>query len=165
MIPGIVHTMQVFMVVAGCNCAADKVAPAPGWGNAQAVVAREQGRPAIAEGGTVTIDRAACRFLIKHQPRADVTYQPGVDISGRAVAPADLEDRVDLQLPETLTIDITPELTKWLPNTNPPYDRLSNSKINIGTIALSGDSITMNGQPLSPGAQENLAILCLQQTR
>ena len=94
-----------------------------------------------------------------------MTYQPGVDLTGRAVAPADLEENVHMPMPDSLTIDITPDLTKWLPNNNPPYDRLTNSKINIGTVTLSGDTVTMNGQPLSPAAQENLAVLCLQKTR
>lgn len=164
MITGVGHYVQAFLLVAGCNCAADKnpdVAAKPAVGQMREVA------PVLpaADAAQVRIDSAACRYLVKHQPRADVVFQGGVDIGGHAVASADLNDGVPLQMPESVAVDITPELTKWLPNANPPYDRLANSKINIGTVTLTGDMVTMNGQPLSGVAQENLAVLCLQQTK
>jgi len=39
---------------------------------------------------TVVVDSAACRALTAHQPAPDVAYRPGVDATGRPVAPADL---------------------------------------------------------------------------
>ncbi|CAA6605582.1 conserved exported hypothetical protein [Rhodospirillaceae bacterium LM-1] len=39
---------------------------------------------------TVKISRQDCSRLIHHAPSADVAYKPGVDVKGRAVAPADL---------------------------------------------------------------------------
>lgn len=178
MIVGIAHHLQAAIFIAGCTCSLDKAndtASQPA--TTQHVAQKQADAPAPAsvpapapaakpDSDSLSVDAAACRYLVKHQPNADVSYQSGVDVSGRAVAPADLSGGVQLvQLPETQTIDITPDLTKYLPNAKPPYDRLTNSKINVGTVVLSGDMITLNGQPLSSEMQENLAVLCLQKNK
>ena len=47
--------------------------------------------PAAAhEKATVAITRADCARLVAHRPAPDVAYQPGVDVYGREVVPADL---------------------------------------------------------------------------
>lgn len=38
----------------------------------------------------VAITERDCRALVAHRPAADAAYQPGRDVRGRAVAPADL---------------------------------------------------------------------------
>lgn len=117
--------------------------------------------PAPAPAQTIAIDRAACQRLVRHVPDADVAYQPGVDVSGKAVAPADLEGTPQMALPETVTIRLTSDLVKWLPKANFPYDKLQGSEVQLGIIAVTGDRVTYNGQPLTDAAQENLAVLCL----
>ncbi|MEJ0062074.1 MAG: hypothetical protein WDO70_02455 [Alphaproteobacteria bacterium] len=120
--------------------------------------------PAKKEGAqTVTISRAACRALIKHHPSADVAYQPGVDVNGKKVAPADLEDTPPIELPETIAIELDSGLRQWLPNQDYPYNKLDASKVRLGAIEVTGDQVTYNGQPLTSQAQENLAVLCLEQ--
>jgi hypothetical protein len=173
MIVGIAHHLKVAILVAGCSCSLDNADDAAANQTATTTHVVQQQEHAVAptasakaNTGALSIDTAACRYLVKHQANSDVAYQEGVDVHGRAVAPADLSGGVPLaQLAETQTIDITPELTKYLPNTNAPYDRLANSKINVGTVILSGDMVTRNGQPLSSEAQENLAVLCLQKNK
>lgn len=174
MIVGIAHHLQAAILIAGCTCSLDKANDTANQTAAtQGVVQKQAPAPvpapvpgAKSDSDTLSVDAAACRYLVKHHPNADVAYQSGVDVNGHAVAPADLSGGVPLvQLPETQSIDITPDLTKYLPNSNPPYDRLTNSKINVGTVTLSGDMVTLNGQPLSSEMQENLAVLCLQKNK
>lgn len=51
--------------------------------------------PAVAEqvtvsGDQVYVTKSDCAALVTHHPSADVTYQPGADVHGKYVAPADL---------------------------------------------------------------------------
>ena len=65
------------------------------------------GPSARAEGLRVTITEFDCRRLVEHRQRDDVTYRPGVDVRGRAVAPADLEGGYQLDLPKVYRFDLT----------------------------------------------------------
>ena len=58
----------------------------------------------------VTHSYQMCRILEQHIPRADVTYQPGVDVHGEPVVPADLNDSSGFQLPETIKIPLSVDL-------------------------------------------------------
>jgi len=57
---------------------------------------------------TVRISRTDCQRLIEHKARSDVAYQPGVDVRGRQVAPAQGPDTADLGalVPEILEFSI-----------------------------------------------------------
>jgi hypothetical protein len=59
--------------------------------------------PASAE---IAISRKDCSRLVNHEPAPDVTYQPGVDVHGRPVAPADLGGGQQIQLPDVIYIPI-----------------------------------------------------------
>ena len=41
---------------------------------------------------------------MRHEPAPDVAYQPGVDVHGRAVAPADLNGGSQIELPDVIYI-------------------------------------------------------------
>ncbi len=58
------------------------------------------------EAAKVTISRADCRALVRHVPDKGVAYQPGVDVRGKKVKPADLGGASSWQVPESITIDI-----------------------------------------------------------
>ncbi len=70
---------------------------------------------ASAEEVRVTVTRQDCARLIRHTPSADVAYQPGVDVKGREVAPADLPGSgADLKvLPEVLEFTIAVNPVGW----------------------------------------------------
>jgi len=108
----------------------------------------------------VTISRSACAYLLQQAARESVDYQAGVDSEGRAVVPADLPDESQLKLPTTITAEIAPALAHWLPNQSTPYDTLNLSRINLGTISLTGGVLTFNGQPLGASHQDDLLALC-----
>ena len=126
-------------------------------------VAALLGSPALAfdEGETVPVrvDRDACARVVAHVASADVTYQPGVDAYGRPVAPADLPGQPRLELPETITIDLSLDLADRFgfdPVAGAPLD----PDARVGVIAVTGSEVTFNGQPLTPNDQAALAAAC-----
>ncbi len=60
----------------------------------------------------VTYTQTMCRILERHVPRDDVTYQGGVDVNGRAVAPADLGGAQGFQFPDTIKIPLSVDLAQ-----------------------------------------------------
>jgi hypothetical protein len=69
--------------------------------------------PAFAEtvsitGAPIYVTKSDCQAVLRHQPSADVTYQPGTDVHGHYVAPADLGGGADVKglVPDTLKFDI-----------------------------------------------------------
>lgn len=61
---------------------------------------------ALGQPRTVTVTREDCSRLVRHQPVADATYQPGVDVRGRKVAPADLDGGSPIVLPDTYSFEV-----------------------------------------------------------
>jgi len=114
---------------------------------------------------TPAVDPALCQALVKHTPDADVAYQPGVDVHGNAVAPADLPGSPQLKLPSKINIPLTLNLAKTLNlNTSSyPYNQLgTGTEAQLGTLTVEGDKVTFNGQSLSDDQQDKLAVLCMQ---
>ena len=110
-------------------------------------------------------DPALCNALVKHTPAPDVAYQPGVDVNGNPVAPADLPGSPQMQLPQKFDFPLTISLAKALNlNTNqPPWNQLGpGTEATLGTITVEGDKVSFNGQPLSDTQQDNLAVLCMK---
>lgn len=115
--------------------------------------------------GSGDVDQALCRALTKHTPDANVAYQPGTDVHGKAVAPADLPGQAQMQLPSKIDIPLTLNLAKVMHlNTNSyPYNQLgTGTEAQLGTLSVEGDKVTFNGQPLSDTQQDNLAVLCMK---
>lgn len=54
-----------------------------------------------------------CRLIEKHIPNDDVTYQPGVDVYGRAVAPATLNAQT-IDIPDVIKVPLSINLTERL---------------------------------------------------
>ncbi|MCE2510088.1 MAG: hypothetical protein J4G10_03810 [Alphaproteobacteria bacterium] len=125
--------------------------------------------PAVAEdtlligGETVTVSRTDCLKITKHVPAADVEYQPGVDVHGRPVAPADVEGSSSVKVPENFTIDITVELDArfGMPATPDFYK----PEANIGVVTVEGDQAYFNGQPLATESVNELAEICRKLTK
>jgi hypothetical protein len=55
-----------------------------------------------------------CNRFVRHHPSADVEYKPGVDVRGKAVAPADLPGSRRIKLPDSYEFDITLQVFKRL---------------------------------------------------
>ncbi len=113
----------------------------------------------------MAVDPALCRAVTKHVPEPNVTYQPGIDVHGNPVAPADVAGTPDVQMPQTITIPLTVSLAKVL-NLNTaqyPYSQFGDTtEALIGTLTVNGDQVFLNGKPLSDTQQDNLSVLCLK---
>jgi hypothetical protein len=111
---------------------------------------------------TVVLTQADCSRLTAHVPSADATYQPGVDVRGRPVVPADLPGTPQIVMPEDVTIAITVDLQQrfGIPATSSLYK----PEAAIGSVVVKPDGrATFNGQPLTNQEQSALAFLCQRQ--
>jgi len=109
---------------------------------------------------------AFCNALVKHTPDANVAYQPGVDVEGNAVAPADLPGAPQMKLPDQIKIPLTLNRAKTLNlNTSTyPYNQLGKgTEAQLGVLTVEGDKVFFNDQPISDEQQDKLAVLCMQQ--
>ncbi len=119
--------------------------------------------PALA-AETVTISTADCRRLVAHAPRADVTYQAGVDVRGKPVVPADVGGGVTLDLPTVIEIPLTVDVAKRL-RPGAPGDVLNSrrgieGKAALGTLTIKGNDAFWNGQQLQTQDEILLAESC-----
>ncbi len=120
--------------------------------------------PAAAhEKATVAITRADCARLVAHVPDPDVAYEPGVDVYGREVVPADLGGAPRIELPKTILIDIEIDLLQrfGIPANPALYD----PDAEVGWVVYRDDRFTFNGQPLQDEAQAELAARCQEIVR
>jgi len=108
----------------------------------------------------VTVTGTDCRRLVTHQPAPDVAYKPGVDVKGRKVAPADINDAPQIKVPETITFDAAADLRRFgIPSSSPLFE----PNVSIGRVDVFQDGrVLFNGQRL--GNQEIAALeeLCRQ---
>jgi hypothetical protein len=122
----------------------------------------------------VRVSTRDCTTLVQHVPADDVTYKPGVDVRGKAVAPADLGGGYNVPIPEEITLSIGIDLADRLAlrdarkQTNPPglpagsatapvrkvlpYEGLAP----IGTLSVKGNDVFWNGERI--GQQEELQL-------
>ncbi len=115
--------------------------------------------PAVAhDAPVVTISRADCDRLVEHKPAPDVAYQPGVDVNGRPVAPADLDGGIQITLPETIRIPIEVDLFDRF---GIPANRdLFEADAEVGVVTYTDGRAYFNGQPLQDEAAAELSALC-----
>jgi len=123
--------------------------------------------PAVARADALTIKTSECTRLVQHQPADDVTYRPGVDVRGNAVAPADLGGGYGMDIPEAIDIQIGVDLADRMglrqtpPGQTPsravlPYE----GKAPIGTLTVKGNEAYWNGKRLMPQDEALLAEAC-----
>ena len=58
-----------------------------------------------------------CRMLPEHKAQAGVAYQPGVDVNGKAVVPADI-NAAPIAVPEKIVMPLTIQMAQLLQNNN-----------------------------------------------
>ncbi len=123
--------------------------------------------PAVA-AETVTISTADCRRLVAHTPSAD--YQPGVDVRGKPVAPADLPGSASIDLPEVIEIPLTVDVAKRLGRGEDGADVLRSrrgieGKASLGTLTVKGNDLFWNGRRLQSQDEVLMAEACRSSLR
>ena len=109
----------------------------------------------------IAVSRQDCDRLVKYQEPPGVEYQPGVDVHGQPVVPADINGGSKIQLPETIVIPVEALLRQYA--FIPPGSPLRQSKAELGAITVTGDQVFYNGQPLTDQDDAALAAACREQ--
>jgi hypothetical protein len=116
------------------------------------------------------MDRAVCDYVKKHTPDADVAFQPGAD----GVAPADInESPLNKDLEKDVAIKLTNQTAKVfgldaafpqiaVGNATVP---LAEGETYIGYITLDKGKAFLNGKPLNPAQEDELAVLCIEREK
>ena len=127
------------------------------------------GSVAAAAAAYLTLSEADCDRLARHYPGADVTYQPGRDVRGKAVAPADLPadegGGSGLVLPEAVVIPIEVELLERYGIPANPANFKGDLYIGEVVVDVATGRAIFNGQPLQSEAEAELAARCQQVRR
>jgi len=113
--------------------------------------------PAYAQ--TVVIEDSVCRALVRHQPSADATYQPGVDVHGNPVVEADINPS-PVKVPDTVRFNITVDVAKHAGLHVPEGTEM---QAVMGTVEVTPDGhMTFNGQPMEGQSEAALYALCAE---
>lgn len=120
---------------------------------------------ASAANGAIEITRADCSRLVKHVPAPDVAYQPGVDVHGKPVAPADLDGGYQLALPRVIRIPITVLLEDrfGIPANSVLYK--AEAEIGVAEVDLVDGRVTFNGRDLATAEAQALSAACQEYLR
>jgi hypothetical protein len=107
---------------------------------------------------TLQITESDCSQLVTHVASSDVSYRPGVDVNGNAVAPADLNAQPQIAVPDVISIPVTIDLATNLGINTPFLTRPT-----VGEVQITRDGrVTFNCQPIGGSAQQELAKRCQQ---
>jgi hypothetical protein len=119
--------------------------------------------PAAAEtvgvtGSPVYVTRDDCRAVVQHRPAPGVEYQPGVDVHGKYVAPADLPgSQMPGLVPDRIQFDIKLNPLVGLPAGQ--TQKYANTALPVAHVEVdmkTGEA-RLNGQPLN--GEQNQALL------
>ena len=102
---------------------------------------------AASASAEVAISRRDCQRLVRHEPAPDVAYQPGVDVHGRPVAPADLNGGSQIELPDVIYIPIEVLIQDkyGIPANSVLYDATAL----VGVVSVRGNQVYFEDQPLT----------------
>ena len=106
----------------------------------------------------VAISRQDCDRLVQHEPAPDVAYQPGVDVHGRPVVPADLGGGSPIELPDVIYIPIEVLLQDRFHI--PANSVLFNATAEVGVAELRGNQVYYQDQLLSDPEVAALEAAC-----
>jgi hypothetical protein len=127
-----------------------------------------------AHAETVAVSAADCKKLVAHTPNDDVTYKPGVDVRGKKVAPADLDGGYQMELPESIDLQIGVDLADRLALRDARKQAQSGSAPTtrkvlpaegyapVGTLSIRGNEAYWNGKLLASQDQAALTLACRQ---
>jgi hypothetical protein len=127
--------------------------------------------PTAAHARTITVRGSECQRLVQQASTTSATYTPGVDVRGKAVAPADLDGGANLRLPEAIDIQIGVDLADRLgvlasKSKGGARDQAVRQampfegKVPLGTITVKGQDVFWNGERLLPQDQVLLTEAC-----
>lgn len=108
--------------------------------------------PTDGNSENIAVQTMICKKLFVHTPSANTNYQPGVDVNGNAVAPADLPSTTNFAAApgDYIEVPMTVDLAQRL---NQPVPEGVKMEGIIGNLRLYKDGrINYNGQDVQPQA-------------
>lgn len=113
---------------------------------------------AVPVSAEVAISRRDCERLVRHEPAPDVAYQPGVDVHGRPVVPADLGGGTPLELPDVIYIPIEVFIQDRFGI--PANSVLFNARAQVGVVDVRGSQVYYEDQLLTDPETAALEAAC-----
>lgn len=113
----------------------------------------------VAETPTLVVTEEQCRQVVGHRPAADVAYQPGVDVYGRKVAPAEVDggaNRIDLPEEFDIAIGVDIQNRRGVDQSGRPFE----ATLPVGTVTVKGDRFFFNGKEFGSDARLRLEQAC-----
>lgn len=106
----------------------------------------------------IAVSRKDCERLVRHEPGPDVAYQPGVDVHGNPVAPADLGGGMQIELPDVIYIPI--EVLIQDKYGIPANSVLYNARAQVGVVEVRGNRVFYEDQELTDPETAALEAVC-----
>ena len=116
--------------------------------------------PAKVDGlpARVVMSRQDCLNLVRHRPDPDVTYRPGVDVNGNAVAPADLPSSAGSAMAGDVVIDLKRPLGQTAQV--PPGVAGSDLHMGVVSVDLASGQVLVNGRPIDSESETIVLEAC-----
>ncbi|GAA0568524.1 hypothetical protein GCM10009099_02650 [Caenispirillum bisanense] len=112
----------------------------------------------------ITITPLDCPAIdqgITYRQPPGVAYEPGVDVHGRAVAPADVGGGYRMDLPEEISFYIGLDLGERLQGRVPEAARGAlQAETVLGAVTIRDGIVYWNGEPMEPSVQRELREAC-----
>jgi len=110
-----------------------------------------------AEAAEIRIERSDCRWLLRHDG-GDAEYEPGVDVHGDPVPPADLNAPSAVPDSESIPIRIRVDLQDRF---DIPGDaELFDPQAEVGFVTVKDGTAYLNGKPLSDPDRAAVSDAC-----
>jgi len=104
-----------------------------------------------------------CDALIAHRPDTSVEYQPGVDATGRPVAPADLPGHEPLEIgTDEVSIELRIPLSEFFEAPASLQPLIGNAEIDPGRVTVRNGVAYLGEHRLTDQEQNAIAVACAQ---
>jgi len=132
--------------------------PAAAQGLRQTLETPPPGSIEVLSGGQLVMSSQVCSSLGIDPGVPSADYQPGVDVNGRPVAPADLPDSPEPLKLDNFPIEIKADLAGKFGV--PASGGAFSAKAILGYVTLHDNRAYFNGQPISADQSSALAEAC-----
>jgi hypothetical protein len=120
--------------------------------------------PVGVSGASVYVTKSDCMALVRHHPSADATYQPGTDVHGKYVAPADLPgSNAGITLPDKVQFDLKINPMNYAQGQqNAVSGKYANTALTVAHISvdLKTGQTLLNGKPLDGEQDQYILDAC-----
>jgi hypothetical protein len=157
------HAVKALAFAAALLLAVPAPAAEPGAPTPLTPGSKAKGAKRVTRAVIGRISRDDCRRLIvAHAPDPGVKYQPGRDVYGRRVKPADLPGGPRIALPRVFRIRFSVDLETYLGIAPQPG---IDPDVMLGQLTVRGNRVYFNGQPLDDPYRSFIVDQCRRRLR